>query len=110
MREQTIKSKVYPELRTTKCYFGEARACVSDGNTRRLLDGMFAISALDSVKFGKEVHLQIFSKNPFVEELSSGSGAYRRVEFYFCVADLEKLIEALKIVNELEEQNGNSTD
>ena len=92
-----------------KVFFGAARGLVSNGINRYILDGNLAVCSLDSEKFGEEIHFTVYSKDNFFQKEKANKSAYRRVEFYFPLGDLDKLIATLEEFKE-KVKNGDSKD
>jgi len=92
---RTMESKHYPDLQFNNVQVGKARGFVSNGIKRFLLDGQMSLNAVDSVKFGRELHLQVYTKDFFVQEEANES-EYRRVEIYLDADMIDKLIACLE--------------
>ena len=97
-----VKSKVhfydsnhYPPVRFLNIEIGKARACMGIGGKRYIIDGKMTLNYVDSEKWGREVHIQVFSKNCRVEE-RSGEREWIRMEIFFPFESLDELIMQLQ--------------
>jgi hypothetical protein len=82
---------------------GEAKATATIGDKRFILNGVFSINHLEKAyKYEKEIQFQVWARE-FLEE-KRASEKYNRIEFYFNINQLNKLIDSLiKIKNKIKE-------
>lgn len=83
----------YPPVILCNIEFGKAKAIVGIGRTRIVIKGNLCINSVSSIKWGKEVHLQIYAPKHYTEKRNPSS--WSRVEIYFPFSELDKLIDTL---------------
>jgi len=73
--------------------FGSAKAVTGIGSRRIVIEGKMSINTVDSAKWGREVHIQVYASTHKNEDRNPSK--WSRAEIYIPLKDLGKLIDAL---------------
>jgi len=90
---QKYDSVVYGPTEFKNVEFGNAKALTGYNTQRIIIDGHMSVNLVESVKYGREVHIQVYSSEHRVERRNPSK--WSRTEIYFPVEALDRLIEAL---------------
>ena len=101
VKVQKYESEVYGPTEFRNVEFGDAKAVTGIESQRIVIEGKMSINVVDSAKWGREVHIQVYAPQHRVERRNPSG--WSRTEIYFPLRDLNKLIEAL-IKLEVEEE------
>lgn len=81
--------------------FGAAKAVTGFGNRKITISGNLSINLVNSEQYGKELQLQVYTQDRYLEERrfrSRGNNRWNRTEIFFTMQDLPQLIQALQII------------
>jgi len=92
-KTQKYESPIYGPTEFHNVEFGDAKAITGIESQRIVIEGKMSINVVDSVKWGREVHIQIYAPSHEVEKRNPSR--WSRTEIYFPIRDLGKLIDAL---------------
>jgi len=96
-RTLLYRSQYYPEVKFLNCKIGRAKACLGTGDSRYIIDGTMTLNYVESKKWGREIHIQVFSDECIVQK-RSGEKKWSRIEIFFPVTDLDRLISELQFI------------
>lgn len=97
MKNTEYESEKYGKVTFRNVDYGHGTGFFGMGDKRYKIDGRFSLNVVNSAKYGKEVHFQIYGKE--VQEEKRNNSPWNRTEIYFphdSIKDIIKLLEELK--------------
>ena len=87
------RSEKYDPIAFFNVEFGDAKAVTGVESYRIVIEGKMSLNVVESAKWGREVHIQIYAPSHEVEKRNPSR--WSRTEIYFPIRDLGRLIDVL---------------